>query len=293
MYTSTEDARSDLFLSAAVYVVGPVVIELVLGLVPIQRIPGVAILLVLAIPIATTALVPWLLMRYRGEGFGQFGYGAGLPPNVGTGVLLAVPIVVASVLSATATTGQPQAGLAVTALLTDGADGIILLVARLAQWLGLGFLAVYATVKARDAFGSDVRTVRDETIHLGRILAAVGAVAVSLALLFVAPNRSTTILVQLLAMPLGVAGSVGMLLRLLRGPSATTRATLLTPVVLLALGPFQLAFDGSELVLSIWQAALFAGIGLVIGGLLESRRSAVACLALTATIALLTTVLGQ
>jgi hypothetical protein len=66
------------------------------------------------------------------------------------------------------------------------------------------------------------------------------------------------------------------------------RATMLTPVVLLALGPFQLSFSGTALALAVWYAAMYAGIGLVIAALQESRRSAVACLGLTLAIALLT-----
>ena len=39
-------------------------------------------------------------MRYRSETFGQYGYGAGLPPHFGIGVLLGTPIAVASGLAA-------------------------------------------------------------------------------------------------------------------------------------------------------------------------------------------------
>jgi hypothetical protein len=63
---------------------------------------------------------------------------------------------------------------------------------------------------------------------------------------------------------------------------------MLTPVVLLALGPFQFSFSGTALALGVWYAVLYAGIGLVIAALQESRRSAVACLGLALAIALLT-----
>jgi hypothetical protein len=244
----------------------------------------------LLLPFVTTALVPILLMRYRGESLGQYGYGAGLPPNFGVGLLLASPIILASVLGAILA-GDPLSGVGVGEIVrTGGAFGALLgLVIRLISWLGLGFLAVYATVKARDAFRSDYRTVRDETLWLGRILAAVAAVAVSIALLLILPGQDGGLgLVSLLLLPLGVAGSVALLLRMLRGPSATSRATMLTPVVLLALGPFQLSFSGTALALAVWYAAMYAGIGLVIAALQESRRSAVACLGLTLAIALLT-----
>lgn len=295
MYTSTEDARSDLFLSGAVYVIGPAAIGILQELLRLDSVPGAALVLAVLVPIATTALVPILLMRYRGESLGQYGYGAGLPPNFGIGLLLAAPIVVAALLAGLAS-GDPLAALGVTEVIDAGGSitALAVFLGRLLGWLGLGFLAVYATVKARDAFRSDFRTVRDETIWLGKILAAVAAVAVSIALLFMLPDGSGlfgsgfALLPLLLLLPLGVAGTIVLLLRTLRGPSATSRATMLTPVVLLAVGPFQLTFSGTELALNVWRAALYAGIGLTIAALQESRRSALACLGLTLAIALLT-----
>jgi hypothetical protein len=291
MYTSTEDARSDLFLSGAVYVIGPAVFQIVRNLLRLDLLPGVTSLLELVIPVATTALVPYLLMRYRGESFGQFGYGAGLPPNFGVGLLLALPIVVASVVTGVVITGgDPRAGLGITALLVGQPLAFL---ARLLSWVGLGFLAVYATVKARDAFRSDYRTVREETITIGRILAMVAVAGVSIALLLTRPDAvgmaGGELFAAIVLPPLGVAGSVGLLFPLLRGPSATSRATMLTPVVLLALGPFQLSFSLTGIALSVSRAAAYAGVGLVIAALQESRRSAVAILGLTLAIALLST----
>lgn len=292
MYTSTEDARSDLFLSGAVFVIGPAVFDILRSLLPVDRIPGVTVLLILLIPVATTALVPYLLMRYRGESFGQYGYGAGLPPNFGVGLLLALPLIAASVLTALIVSGDPVAGIGLVALVNG--EPLVLL-ARLLTWVGLGFLAVYTTVKARDAFRSDYRTVRDETIGLGRILAVVAAVAISIALLFTAPGsgglgRGAQVFALLGLLPLGVAASVALVLWLIRGPSATSRATMLTPVVIMALGPLQLSFNLQALALTVRQAVVYAGIGLVIAALQESRRSAVATLGLTLAIALLTTI---
>jgi hypothetical protein len=290
MYTSTEDARSDLFLSGAVYVIGPAVFEIVRNLLRLDAVPGATTLLELVIPVATTALVPFLLMRYRGESFGQYGYGAGLPPNFGVGLLMALPIVVASVLTGLVVAGDPLAGLGITALLVGQPLAFL---SRLLSWVGLGFLAVYATVKARDAFRSDYRTVREETITIGRVLAMVAVAAVSIALLFTSPaaaNLDAARLFAAIVLPLlGVAGSVGLLFPLLRGPSATSRATMLTPVVLLALGPFQLSFSVSGIAQSVSYAAAYAGVGLVVGALQESRRSAVAIVGLMLAVAVLST----
>jgi len=290
MYTSTEDARSDLFLSGAVYVIGPAVFQIVRNLLRLDLIPGATSLLELVIPVATTALVPYLLMRYRGESFGQYGYGAGLPPNFGVGLLMALPIVVASVVAGLVMAGDPLAGLGITAVIVGQPLAFL---ARLLSWVGLGFLAVYATVKARDAFRSDYRTVREETITIGRVLAMVAVAGVSVALLLTRPGEvglaGGELFAAIVLPPLGVAGSVGLLFRLLRGPSATSRATMLTPVVLLALGPFQLSFSLTGIALSVSRAAAYAGVGLVVGALQESRRSAVAILGLTLAIALLST----
>jgi hypothetical protein len=290
MYTSTEDARSDLFLSGAVYVIGPAVFQIVRNLLRLDLIPGVSAALELVLPVATTALVPYLLMRYRGESFGQYGYGAGLPPNFGVGLLLAVPIAIASALSGFLVSEDPLGGLGIYALVVGDP---LAFVARLLSWLGLGFLAVYATVKARDAFRSDYRTVRDEAITIARILAMVAIAAVSIALLFTSPGVAGLGPGQLAAAivlpPVGVAGSVLLLFQTLRGPSATSRATMLTPVVLLALGPFQLSFNLTGIALSVSLAAAYAGVGLVVAGLQESRRSAVAILGLTLAVAVLST----
>jgi len=291
MYTSTEDARSDLLLSGAVFVIGPAVFQIVRELLRLDQLPGMTPALELVIPVATTALVPYLLMRYRGESFGQYGYGAGLPPNFGVGLLMALPIVVASVLTGLVLgNGDPLSGLGITVLLVGQP---IAFVARLLSWLGLGFLGVYATVKARDAFRSDYRTVREETISIGRILGMVAVASVSVALLVTRPGDVAMGGVELFAAivlpPLGVACSVALLFPLLRGPSATSRATMLTPVVLLALGPFQLSFSLTGIALSVSRAAAYAGVGLVIAALQESRRSAVAILGLTLAIALLST----
>ena len=291
MYTSTEDARSDLFLSGAVYVIGPAVFQIVRNLLRLDLLPGATTVLELVIPVATTALVPYLLMRYRGESFGQYGYGAGLPPNFGVGLLMALPIVVASVVTGLIVAGgDPLAGLGITALLVGQPLAFL---ARLLSWVGLGFLAVYATVKARDAFRSDYRTVREETITIGRVLAIVAVAAVSIAMLLTRPGdvglAGGELFTAIVLPPLGVAGSVGLLFLLLRGPSATSRATMVTPVVLLALGPFQLSFSLTGIALSVSRAAAYAGVGLIIAALQESRRSAVAILGLTLAIALLST----
>ncbi len=67
MYTSTEDARSDLFLSGAVFLFGGIIVQAVLRIIPLDRIPGLGAVLAVVLPLVTTVLVPYLLIRYRKE----------------------------------------------------------------------------------------------------------------------------------------------------------------------------------------------------------------------------------
>src|SRR5680860_1565959 len=257
MYTSPEEARSDLFLSAAVYLIGPLLLNIVLGVIPLGRIPGVAEVLLVAQPLIVTALTPLLLIRYRGEKLSEYGLSAATLPRLAPGALLALPVVAVSVLGG-ALDGELLATLPV---LGQGPGGFTSVAYRLAYWLGLTFLAAYATVKARDAFFSDARSVSDGVQQIGKVLAIIGVAAT--ALLF---------------------------LRGLKRPAGTTRAVLLTPVILLAMGPFGLTLQARALVVGIWAAAVAAAIGLVIGGLQETRSTVMPALGLGLVLALATVV---
>jgi len=280
MYTSPEEARSDLFLSAAVYLIGPLLLNIVLGVIPLGRIPGVAEVLLVAQPLIVTALTPLLLIRYRGEKLSEYGLSAATLPRLAPGALLALPVVAVSVLGG-ALDGELLATLPV---LGQGPGGFTSVAYRLAYWLGLTFLAAYATVKARDAFFSDARSVSDGVQQIGKVLAIIGVVAT--ALLLAAGFVAWTLVV----VPLGVAASVVLFLRGLKRPAGTTRAVLLTPVILLAMGPFGLTLQARALVVGIWAAAVAAAIGLVIGGLQETRSTVMPALGLGLVLALATVV---
>jgi hypothetical protein len=158
----------------------------------------------------------------------------------------------------------------------------LMVVQRLAQWVGLVGLSVYATVKARDAFRLDPKTLREAVIEIGRVLAIVAAVAAVLLLVTGAGSP-----LELFLPPLGVAASVWLGLQRLRGPSSTSRSVLLTPTVLLALGVFTLSFNALAFVQGAYNAALFGGVGLLVGLCMEGRRSGIAALVLALAIALL------
>jgi hypothetical protein len=264
MYTSPDEARSDLFLAAGVFVIGPIVLGTLLNVVPVGRIPGVEAILQLVWPLLFTLLVPWLLMRYRREGLASYG----LRPGAGglvTGLLVAAPLALAA--TAPAFLGG---GVGVPPVLRP--DAPLAIVAQLLRWLGLAGLAVYVTVKARDAFRADYRTIPEVVTQIGRVLAIVAAVASVLLLAPFGPR------VFVFLVPLGAAATVLITLRTLRGPSSTSRAVLLTPVIVLALDARPVLGDAATLVLLVWRGAILGAVGLAIAALLEGKRSALPAL---------------
>lgn len=279
MYASPEDARSDLLLAAAVFVFGPVLLSLLLVVIPLTRIPGMSAVLPVVLPVLVTAAVPVAMMRYRGEGWASIGLGTPRS-GLGAGALLALPIVVASILSVVALGGVPTDAL--PALAFERPGWLLLVLTRLVTWLGLALLVAYVTTKARDAFRLDFSTIPEGMVRIGRILAIVVAVAAGLRLVVIGTLSSVVL-------PLGVALTVYLVWRGLRGPSSTGFAVLLTPTVLLAIGSFLLSFRLERLVESVWTGAMIAAIGLVMGALRESRRSAWPLVGLALVIALATT----
>ncbi len=282
MLASPDEARSDLYLSAAAYLFGPLLLGVVLRIVPLTRIPGVGAVVVVVLPLVTTVLVPWLLIRYRKERLRDYGL-AGPSPVFAQGVLVAAPILAASLLVAAVAADTP-ARLPVAGLAVGGT--VVAFLERLASWVGLTLLAVYAAVKARDAFRSDPRYLRRAVVEIARVLAIIAAVATALLALSTTVNGGTApIVVQLLVLPLAVAGAVALTYRGLTPGQLTSRAILLTPVVLLAIRPFVLTFDALSFVSGIWNAVLLAGIGLVVAAFVEARRSAWAPLGLAVAVA--------
>ena len=279
MYTDPEEARSDLLLAAAVYLFGPLLLEAVTGL---YRVAVVGSLLRIVAPLLTTALVPVLMARYRKEPGTHYGLTGERASGLRSGALLAVPLIVA-VAVIFALSGGILPG-TLPALARGGAPlgRAVDLLANAAGWLGLTVLAVYATVKARDAFRSDLRSVREGVLEVGRALAIAGGVA---GLLLLATVRDPAAVL----LPLGAAGGVYLLLRGLRGPSTTSRAALVAPVVLLALRPFNLIAlfgDRTTFVASVWSAAILGAVGLMAAASLESRRASWAAAGLACALAL-------
>ena len=279
MYSSPDDARSDLFLSVGVYLFGPLLLDILFQYIPLLSVPVVGPLLRIAAAFATTALVPYLLMRYRRESFGMYGIGRERMSGLLAGAVAALPLVVATVAVALLVGDSPLIQLPILTLPGGG----LVIVLRTVQWLGTAFLAAYCTVKARDAFRSDLRTIRDVALEIGRVVAI--ALAVS-ALLLIAGG--TVSVVPALVIPLGALGCVAVALQSVRGPSSTARAILVTPTVILALRAFNLTLDGRRFFVTLWLTGIVACIGLVIGMFSESRNSAMAALGVGLVVALLT-----
>ncbi len=285
MYTTPDEARTDLYLAGAVYLFGDLILRIVLGLVPLDRIRFVGPVIVALLPLVTTILVPYLLIRYRKERLADYGLTKPSPLFL-RGLLIGVPLVVAALVTGWLAGAGPGGGLPIFGVV-QGA--LLLFVRRITFVFGLVLLCVYATVKARDAFRSDPRYLPTGVLEIGRILAVVSAVTSALLILStVLGGQSLVVRSTLLLFPLAVAGSAYLAYRELAGRQLTSRAILLTPTVILALGAFAFRLDAFEFTYGLWRAAYLAGIGLIVGALVESQRSAWGALGLATLVALLT-----
>lgn len=302
MWESPDDARTDFFLSGAVYVLGPTILGLLLGLLPRSFLGTVSVWLALVVAFATTALVPILLARYRKQGPRHFGAGGGLPA-VARGLGLALAPIAATVIAALVTPGTDLLdAFPVMALAGgQGINAVLFVLVQLVAWTGLALLLVFATVKARAAFRPHTGTLQAIAQQVGRIVAAVAGVAfIALLLSRGGPladagldGRGTLASVLGLALPaLGVAATFFLALRGVSGPVTTDRWTVAAPVILAALGPFSLTLDGNALFFLLYVASLFAGFALTVTVVVESRRPPEIVLALAVAIALLTSLGG-
>ncbi|MBA2530007.1 MAG: hypothetical protein H0V19_08630 [Euzebyales bacterium] len=284
MYSTSEEARSDLFLSVAVYLFGPLLLGFLAG--PLLSIPVLGLVLALLLPAVYTVLVPGLLIRYRKERLADFGL-AGSATGMARGLLVAAPLVVAAALAGLLTGPGPLGGIPLVGVAL-GLQPVVTLLFRAVFFTGLALLAVYATVKARDAFRTDPSYLRHTYVELGRIVAGVAAVATVLLLLSYAVNGGLDTRPELPLLPLAVAVAGWLAYRVLRPSQLTGRAVLLTPLIVFALGAFNISLNAVTLVDSIWRASLLGGVGLVMGAQVESERSAWAPLGLGVALGLLT-----
>jgi len=286
MYTTPDEARSDLYLAGAVYLFGDLLLGVFLRLVPLGEIPYLGVAILALLPLVTTIVVPYLLIRYRKERLADYGL-TGPSPLFLRGLLIGVPLVVAAVVGGLL--AGPDSGLGMPLVTLALTGSVFEVVNRLAFFFGVTLLAIYATVKARDAFRADPSYVASTMVRIGRVLAVVSAAAsVLLALSTVVAGENLLGRSALLLYPLAVGGSAWLAHREVTGRQVTSRAILLTPAVVFALGAFFLSFDAYAFTFGVWRASYLAGLGLIVGVLVESQRSAWGPLGLATVMALLT-----
>lgn len=284
-YTSPDEARSDLFLAGATYLLGRTVLGLLFTATRLDRLPGVSPTLRVLVPILTTVVVPVLLMRYRKESLRDLGLGRS-DASIAPGLLAGLPLIAASVAAALLASQPITTGLPV--LNVGASTDVFSLLVALLEWAGLLFLAFYCTVKARDAFRGEPQDLEDAVVRVGRFVGIAGGVALVLLILaFFSSLRGLDVL-GLVAYPVGVAAAVFVALRAASGARTTTLPTVLTPVVLLALGPFALQFNATAFVAGVYAAALYGGLGLVVAVLVERTRQGAGVLALALVLGLAT-----
>jgi hypothetical protein len=277
MYAGREEARSDLMLAAAAYLFGPLFVGLLLSFVPLLRVPVLGEVLLIALPLVFTILVPVLLIRYRHEKLSDYGLGDGPDPSVLVGLLAGLPLVGAGLLAALARYGDPSAALPMFpagrfGIAIAGASPILITLERLARWVGLVLLALYVSVKAREAFGSAPLETREAVRKVGVIIAVGGAVTTVIVLLTTLgafdAGRAAAVLLGTAA----VAGAVFVAVRRLGTDGSTVLPAFVVPVLILALGPFRFTFQAVGFLNGLYGAALYAGVGLVVALLVERSR---------------------
>ncbi|MBW3664535.1 MAG: hypothetical protein KY469_15650 [Actinobacteria bacterium] len=271
---SSEDARSDFVLAAAVFLLGGLVSEFV------ARLPGypdgtLALALAIGWVFALSGLVPLLLARYRAHGIGAFGL-SGDRSGVSFGVLIALPVAVVGILTRwTNGTSLTDAALGDLIVVLDPADlptlvlGIGFIVA---SFLGMLLLYPFLTVRARDGFARNVLPLVEALRTFG-----MGAAAASLVFGLLNAIRPGYRPGGVLWTVGGLAVAVLLTDRAVVGGMETTRATIVAPMIIAAAAQF-LAFGGifgnRDLLQSLYQASLAAGTAVIIATLIETRARA-------------------
>lgn len=253
MYLSADDARSDVFFAAGVYVLGPLILSVVLGLLQVDRIAALDLVIGILLPLLVTAAVPLYLMRYRQERWSSLV--AGGPADLGRGALLAAPVVVAEMLATASEAQNPLNALPVLGIVTgmDPITWIVVLLARLFFWVGLAILVVFVLRRAEDAFRMIPVYLTEEARRAALIASGVAAV---ITLLLVVTGARIGLLAP-------VAGALGAYFVAERGVGArhgSQRWTVLAPTIVAAVGVVAFAFDPGILLGTLRSAGIVATI---------------------------------
>lgn len=286
MILSTDAARSDFILAAALLVIAPFALSLVVA--PIETLVGEPILsntwITLALILLVTVAFPRWLASQRGDNTEAFAL-SDSASHVGPGVVLAVPIVLAYVATQWTPLGPIDAlmGRLSTSLAgtpTVQPEIVVSLGDRLLQAativvLFLGSAAIWSFLvgRARRAFDSPDRTVTQALRTYGMGAAAATLVIGGLWSLVNDFGRPVVVLAN-------VAALVAVILladRMIGLAPTTTRATFIGPMIVLVYLQLQ---GGADLGFNAYAAALSAGYLVVFAALIESRKTTWAVLPL-------------
>lgn len=279
MYMSTDDARSDFFLAAAVYVIGPTLLSALL------RSTGGLFsgtvgqwLLAVGVPVLLIAAMPLYLMRYRDESWSSLLRGSGDAAPLG--LALVAPVVVGVLL------GDLIAGGGLVDGLTGTFQNPIILVGRVLRWLSIAVLAVFLWRRAEYAFRSI--SERMEVLVTRAAAATIGASVVASLLLL--PRVST---IGFVMAPLGFAAAWFLATRLVPATGMGEQWQVYAPLITLALGPleiFALLTDPLDFLVGLRTAGMVAGFGLLSVMALSAGKGPRMPIVMAAAFALLTSV---
>jgi hypothetical protein len=284
VYLSPDDSRSDAILAGATTLFGGFAVGILSSLPFYPRTGLLPLLLGIGWVFVLTGLVPLLLARYRGDRIAAFGLDA--PRAAWTaGLVLIVPIVLLGIVRQLVLAGSVSSavlgrigGASVASPVigegglarTFGTATILQAALFVVTSLGALLLITFLTVRGREAF-------RSPSVSLTELLRTFGMGAAAVALLLglirsIGAARPLPVLLQVVAL----AALVLLADRLVPVGRETTRAAVLTPVVLVAVSHV-FAFGGlfrGDLLAGLYTGALAAGTAAVIAVLVETRTRA-------------------
>jgi hypothetical protein len=268
MYLSADDARSDFFLAAALYVIGSTLLLLLVEALPagMRGLLG-PVFIEVVVPFLTTAAMPLFLMRYREESWA--------PLRTGGVTGLVAGIVAAGVLVAGALVAELVGGGQPAQVLTLPVIGYVGMVVR---WGSLAVLAVFLVIRGEYAFRAISEPQADLVRKAG--IGAVGTIGVATILMLLAGQPFASLL---------VAVALGGVFLVARGrfPQSGTgeRWMVYAPAITLALGQvriFSVLRGGPQFLVSAQRGAVLALFALIVVMGMHNRRGATVAFGLAA-----------
>lgn len=259
MYLSPDEARSDFFLAAIAFVIGPFVVELLLDAFGPGSLNATALQIILIVrAVLITAAVPIWLTRYRKQPLSTLWSGGAR--SLGLGALLALPIIAFETLTTLLRGGGSPFD--AIALLSPGLE----LVQRLALYVGLALLIAFLAQRAPEAFRPF--TV-DLDVALRQAAAVIGAVAFGATLLLWASRNAQALL---MVPVVGVAATYLLAERLIAPKGITDRWAVWAPPIVLAVGPFTLFAQAAVFLANLRAGAILAAFALIGVMAFQARR---------------------